>query len=157
VKENRKIRFDLSTESAITSFLAFVGQHRLTGKKPIFELVPEKRTLSQNDMAFALYTQIAEQAQDQSISDIRRECKLVHGIPILRRDDAEFAALYDKSIRGTLTYDEKLQAMEWFPVTSLMDKKQFTEYLDTILREYSSQGYALINPAEQESYLRAVR
>jgi len=154
-KSARKIRFDLSTESAITSFLAFVSQHRLSGKKPLFELVPEKRTLSQNDMAFALYTQIAGQAQDQSISDIRRECKLVHGIPILRRDDAGFANLYDKSIRGTLTYEEKLQAMEWFPVTSLMDKPQFTEYLDTIIREYSKNGYSLINPYEQES-LRAV-
>lgn len=152
----RKIQWRLGSEAAVTNFIAFVSQQRLAGKVPVFEQVPAKRSLSQNDMAFALYTQIAEQAQDQSITDIRRECKLVHGIPILRRDDAEFAALYDKSIRGTLTYPEKLKAMEWFPVTRLMGKKQFTEYLDTIISEYSKNGYALLNPNEQE-FLRAVR
>jgi len=144
----RQIRFDLSTESAMTAFMAFVGQMRLTGKRPIFELAKEKRSLDQNALAFAIYTQIAEQVQDQSISDVRRECKLVHGIPILRRDDAEFAELYDKSIKGTLSYEEKLKAMEWFPVTRLFTKAQFTEYLDTMIREYSKQGYFLAHPSE---------
>jgi len=154
-KSARKIRFDLSTESAITSFLAFVSQHRLSGKKPIFELVPEKRSLDQNSMFYALYQQIAQQAADQSVNDVRRECKLRHGVPILRAGDAEFKALYDKAILHALTYEEKLEAMDILPVTRRMSKEQGTEYIDSILREYSRQGYALINPYEQES-LRAV-
>lgn len=143
---SRKIRFDLGSDSACEVFTTFVSNMRLTGKRPIFELVPESRTLDQNALAFALYTQIAEQSQDQSISDVRRECKLVHGIPILRRDDEDFRHLYNKSILHNLTYEEKLRAMEWFPVTRLFSKKQFTEYLETLIREYGKQGYSLLMP-----------
>jgi len=142
------MRFDLSTESAITAFLDFVGQFRLTGKRPVFELVPEKRSLDQNAMFYALYSQIAAQAGDQSVKDVRRECKLTIGVPILRASDPEFKALYDKCIKDALTYEEKLASMDVLPVTRRMDKKQGTEYIDTILRDYSKQGYALINPNE---------
>lgn len=152
--ENRKMRFDLSTESAIAAFLQFVGQHRLTGKRPIFELVPETRSIDQNAMFYALYSQIATQAGDQSVNDVRRECKLRIGVPILRGSDAEFKTLYDKCIRDALTYEEKLVAMDVLPVTRRMNKQQGTEYIDTILREYSKQGYALINPNEEASLSR---
>lgn len=152
----RQIRFDLTTESAMTAFLAFVAQMRLTGKRPVFELAKEKRSLDQNSMFYALYQQIAQQSGDQSVNDVRRECKLRYGVPILRATDGEFKALYDKCIRDTLTYEEKLEAMDILPVTRRMTKEQGTEYIDTILREYSKQGYALINPYEQESLRVAV-
>lgn len=154
---SRKIRFDLMTESAMDSFHTFVSNMRLAGKRPIFELVPEKRSIDQNSMFYALYQQIAQQAGDQSIQDVRRECKLRYGVPILRAGDSEFKALYDKCIKDALTYEEKLQAMDILPVTRRMSKEQGTEYIDTILREYSSQGYALISPNEQESIMRLVR
>jgi hypothetical protein len=133
------------------AFQAFVSQMRLTGKRPIFELAKEKRSLDQNSMFYALYQQIAAQAGDQSVNDVRRECKLRHGVPILRAQDAEFCELYDKCIKETLTYEQKLKAMDILPVTRRFSKEQGTAYIDTILREYSGQGYALINPNEQES------
>jgi len=145
---SRPIRFDLSTESAMAAFQAFVAQMRLTGKRPVFVQEQEKRSLSQNDMIYALYQQIAEQAQDQSINDIRRECKLRHGAPILRGGNEQFKALYDKTMREVLTYEEKLAAMDILPVTRLMTKEQGTAYIDTIIREYSGQGYFLLHPSE---------
>lgn len=144
----RPARWDLSTDSTWNNFREFVSQMRLAGKRPVFELVPEKRSLDQNAMFYALYTQIAAQAGDQSVKDVRRECKLTIGVPILRASDPEFKLLYDKCIKDALTYEEKLAAMDVLPVTRRMDKKQGTEYIDTILRDYSKQGYALINPSE---------
>jgi len=145
----RAIKWDLSSESTVTNFLAHIGEMRLHGKRPIFQQVPEKRSLDQNSMFYALYQQIASQAGDQSVSDVRKECKLRYGVPILRVGNEKFKALYDRSIRGTLTYEEKLEAMEILPVTRLMTKEQGTEYIDTILREYSKQGFSLIHPSEQ--------
>lgn len=145
----RQQRWVLNGETVIRHFNDLVTQMRLSGKPAVVELVAAKRSLDQNAMAFALYKQIGEQCQDQSIVEIRRECKLCHGIPILRAEDEKFRAMYDKSIKHTLSYEEKLEAMEWFPVTRLMSKTQFTEYLDTIIREYSKQGYSLLHPSEE--------
>ncbi len=144
----RKIQWDLSSEAAVTNFLAFVAQLRLAGKRPLFEQVPEKRSLDQNSMIYALYEQIASQAQDQSLIDVRRECKLRHGVAILRAGNDKFKALYDRCMKGVLTYEEKLEAMDILPVTRLMTKEQGTAYIDSIIREYSRQGYSLVSPSE---------
>ena len=115
--------WDLSSEVVQQNFLAHVGQLRLAGKKPLFQQVQEKRSLSQNDMIYALYKQISEQCEDQSIREIRHECKLRFGVPILRAGNEKFKAMYDKAIKETLTYEEKLEAMEFLPVTRLMSKQ----------------------------------
>lgn len=146
----RRMRFDLGSDYGIEALRAFVANARLAGKRPVFELVPEKRSLDQNAMFYALYQQIATQSGDQSINDVRRECKLRYGVPILRASDPEFKALYDKCIKDALTYEEKLQSMDILPVTRRMSKEQGTEYIDTILREYSNQGYSLISPYERD-------
>jgi hypothetical protein len=142
------MRWDLSTETVQENFLQFVAQMRLTGKRPVFELVKEKRSLDQNSMIYALYQQIAAQAGDQTVNDVRRECKLRYGVPILRVGNEKFKTMYDKAIRDSLTYEEKLEAMDILPVTRLMTKEQGTEFIDTVLREYSKNGYALAHPSE---------
>ena len=142
--------WDLSSEVVQQNFLAHVGQLRLAGKKPLFQQVDEKRSLDQNSLIYAIYKQIAEQAEDQSLREIRHECKLRFGVPILRAGNEKFKAMYDKAIKETLTYEEKLEAMEFLPVTMLMTKPQGTEYIDTIIREYSRQGYSLLHPSEQQ-------
>lgn len=145
----RNHRWDLSADTVMDNFIGYVSQLRLAGKRPVVEFVKQSRSLDQNALAFAMYKQIGAQVEDQSISDIRRECKLVHGIPILRRDDQKFRDMYNKTILHNLVYEEKLEAMEWFPVTRLMNKTQFSEYLDTIIREYSKQGISIVMPGEQ--------
>jgi hypothetical protein len=140
--------WDLSSETVQQNFLVHVSNLRLAGKPVRVQFVPEKRSLDQNAMIYALYKQIAEQLEDQSIQDIRRECKLRHGVPILRTGDPKFKAMYDKAIRGNLNYEEKLQAMDYLPVTRLMSKEQGTEFIDVVIREYSQQGLCLLSPSE---------
>ena len=146
----RKDRFDLSTTQASRAFNQRIGEIQATGKRPIVQILDEKRTLEQNDMFHALYQQLAAQIEDQSFKEIRQECKLRHGVPIMRRDDEKFRELYDRAIKSTLSYEEKLAAMEYLPVTSLMGKKQGSEYIDEIIRLYSKHGYSLIHPSEAD-------
>ena len=144
----RQMRFDATTDSGLATLVAMRNSIVLAGKKALFQLVPEKRSLSQNAISHAIYTQIAGQLEDQSVQEVRAECKLRFGVPILRGNNEKFRAMYDKAIRETLTYEEKLAAMEFLPVTSLMDKAQFSEYLDTVIREFSKQGISIVMPGE---------
>lgn len=129
------------------NFLSFVTQMRLAGKRPIVEVLPERRSLDQNAMIYALYQQIAEQSEGEQIVDIRRECKLRYGVPIMRAGSEEFRYVYDRAIKP-LDYEFKLRAMDWLPVTSQMGKAQATEYIDTVIREYSQRGLSLVHPSE---------
>ena len=142
------MRFDVSTDRGLDIFLDIRNGLLLAGKKAVFELVPEKRSLDQNAMSFALYKEIAGQLEDQTVAEVRAECKLRFGVPILRGANERFRAMYDKAIKATLSYEEKLSAMEFLPVTRLMNKGQFSEYLDTVIREYSKQGIAITMPGE---------
>lgn len=152
MKPSRRQRWDLSSDTVVENFNAFITNMRLAGKRPLVEIVPEARSLDQNDMFYALYQQVAEQKDDESIRDVRRYCKLHFGVPILRASVPGFKSMYDKAIRDHLEYEEKLEAMDFLPVTRLMTKKQGTEYIDTIIREFSKQGYSLIHPSEAATY-----
>jgi len=139
---------DATTERGLQTLLSVRANALQSGKPFVVQVVREKRTLDQNAISHALYTQIAAQLEDQTVQEVRAECKLRFGIPLLRAGNPEFKAMYDKAIRATLDYEEKLKAMEFLPVTRLMDKTQFSEYLDTVIREYSKQGVSIIMPGE---------
>ena len=140
-------RWDLTGDTSWQNFCAIRAQAILGGKRFIAQLVDEKRSQDQNSLSHALYTQVAAQLDDQSVADVRAQCKLEHGVPILRAGDDKFRESYDKIVRPH-DYETKLEFMAWFPVTSLMGKKQFTEYLDTVIRHYSQQGVSILMPGE---------
>ena len=93
----------------------------------------------QNDLIYMLYADIERYTEGEGIVDIRRRCKLHYGVPILRAHDEEFRKVYDKSVKP-LPYEDKLEIMDFLPVTSRMKKPQATEYIETIMREYSQRG-----------------
>ena len=143
-------RWSLSNETMRANFDSYVSQMVLAGKKPVVEFISEKRSLDQNGMIQALYRQIAAQVDDESVIDVTRRCKLNYGVPLLRANDEQFRAMYDKAIRKNLTYEEKIDAMDILPVTSRMDTPTATEYIDTVIREHSSRGLCLTHPSESE-------
>ena len=67
---------------------------------------------------------------------VHNECKLRFGVPILRAEDAEFRAFYDRAIKHALTYEQKVEAMRFLPVTSLMTPAQMKRYLDDMQASY---------------------
>lgn len=103
------------------------------------------RSLNQNDISHAWYQQMArEDRQDDELGH-KSYCKLHHGVPILRAEDAEFRAFYDGALKG-LSYEQKREAMKYMPVTSLMTKPQLSKYLDEVQKDYARRGIFLQFP-----------
>lgn len=103
------------------------------------------RSLPQNSITHAWYTQIARECQDATETDWKCHCKLHYGVPILRTEDAEFCASYDAVIKP-LAYENKLIAMRCWPVTSLMTKDQLSQYAIAMRADFAKQGVRLEFP-----------
>ena len=106
--------------------------------------IKDKRTLDQNALLYKWYDQI-DTIKQEGIGKARQYCKLEIGVPILRGESPEFCEQYDSLIKNRFAYDEKLKLMDWFPITSLMSKPQFSRYLDEMQKRYAEQGIILTN------------
>jgi len=114
------------------------------GNRNSFEVkIPVRgRSLPQNSLWAVWYNQIGKEL-GQTPAEIKAECKLIYGVPILRAEDEEFRELYDRAIKP-LDYDTKLQLMnERFKVTSLFSKHQGIVYQETLQREYAKMNIIL--------------
>lgn len=100
------------------------------------------RSGRQNDFSHAWYEQLGRELPEDDAAGWKGYCKLHHGVPILRAEDAEFRAFYDGALKG-LTYEQKREAMKFVPVTSLMTKAQLTKYLDAVQSDFASRGVYL--------------
>lgn len=94
------------------------------------------RTLPQNSLIYGLYGQISREGGQESIPEVRRRLKLHHGVPILRAEDPEFREAYDAVLKP-LTYEQKLKAMDFWPVTSRMNTSQLSQYVASIEKEHN--------------------
>ena len=105
------------------------------------------RSTAQNRLAQRWFTDIATQLGDQTHEDVRAECKLRFGVPILRAENEAFKVSYDRVIKA-LTYEQKLEAVKAFdlPVTRLMTVKQMTAFMDEMQRHWIGQGVRLTDP-----------
>jgi hypothetical protein len=105
------------------------------------------RAAAQNRLAHRWFADIAGQLGDQTTEEVRAECKLRFGVPILCADGEAFAASYQRTLGG-LSHEHKLDAIMAFdmPVTRLMTVKQMTAFLDQVQREFTRQGVRLTDP-----------
>lgn len=106
------------------------------------EIKPKGRTLSQNAFSHAWYAEIALAFPEDDELGWKCYCKLHHGVPILRAEDEEFRAAYDSAIKS-LTYEQKLMVMRYYPVTSLMNVSQLTKYADAVRDDFAARGVYL--------------
>lgn len=108
------------------------------------------RSLDQNALWAAMYERISVTQGDGTADDIaqvKSYCKLMIGVPILRRDDEQFEKGWRRYFANR-SFEEQLYLMggnalfgpDGFPVTRLFDTKQGAEYTDAIPRHYSSNG-----------------
>ena len=105
------------------------------------------RSSAQNRLAQRWFADIATQLGDQTHEDVRAECKLTIGVPILLAENEAFRVSYDRTMKG-LPYEEKLAAIKAFdlPVTRLMTVKQMTDFMAEMQRKWSAQGICLTDP-----------
>lgn len=129
--------------------LRFIEQHELPFTVSISK--GGKRSLRQNSLQRLWLNEIAEQLQGQTAEEWRGFSKLHFGVPILRAEDEEFCAVYDKVIRP-LPYEQKLLLMQVpidLPVTSRMNVHQKHRYLEAMQKYFAEQGVVLSDPALQ--------
>lgn len=107
------------------------------------------RSLSQSALSHVWYEQISRELREDTPLGIKCFCKLHYGVPIMRAEDEEFRTLYDSVIKP-LSYEKKLEAMKVWPVTSLMNKDQLSQYLTAMQAGYAGRVW-LEFPTEQEA------
>jgi hypothetical protein len=108
------------------------------------------RTVEQNRLQRMWCKEVAEQLGDRTAEEVRGECKLTMGVPILRSENEAFCAKYDELIRH-LPYETKLAYMMMpldFPVTRLMTTGQKTRYLDHMFHHFRQMGLELTEPPQ---------
>lgn len=103
-----------------------------------------KRSTQQNRTAAMWYGQIAQEFGDTQAA-VKALCKLRFGLPILERDNPAWVEKW-QGFYAPLPYPAKLVLFEAIPVTSVFTTRQMAEYMDTMQREYRSQGIQLIDP-----------
>lgn len=131
------------------AFQAMVGdlreEYRIHRWVKVKSTIGKNRSLNQNDISHVWYAQMAREDRQNDEQGHRRYCKLHHGVPILRAEDSEFRKGYD-SILMPLAYELKLEAMDFMPVTSRMNKAQMTKYLDAVRNDYRRRNIFLEFP-----------
>ena len=100
--------------------------------------VGKDRSIDQNSISHAWYQQIANELREETALGIKNYCKLHYGVPILRAENEEFRIQYDTVLKP-LSYEKKLMAMNFLPVTSLMTKDQLSQYLDAMQSGYAGR------------------
>ncbi len=113
----------------------------------------ESRSLKQNRLSFMWYKIRGVLTGHGEIHE-RQLCKLRYGCPVMRRVDddgyyvhPEFDGFCRLSI-DRLPYEHQMAAMDFVPVTRLMNVKEFAEYLTTIDDESALQGMVLPRPED---------
>lgn len=116
------------------------------------------RSSEQNRLQMQWVKEIAEQRGDMAPEDVRAECKLQFGVPILRHESEAFREAYDRLIKP-MPYPTKLALMREpfdFAVTRLMTTKQIAAYLDAIHAHFTALGIILTDPEEMRLGARRV-
>ncbi len=132
-------RYHLHNLEQLQNFTEEIKRQWIAGKKPTVQFLGEARTTDQNGMLYELYREIAQQKGDETEVEIKRYVKLHLGVPILRAADSQFREDYDLVIKP-LDYERKLIAMDWWPVTSKMNKEQFARLIDQTIIHFQQQG-----------------
>jgi len=137
-----------------TALQSCIGELReLFKTRKYFSLKPKfgkGRSGDQNAISHAWYAQVARELREDDERGVKRFCKLHFGVPILRAEDDEFREAYDGTIRGALSYPQKLVAMDMLPVTSRMTTIQLSKYMQDVQDHYAKHGVALVFPGPVE-------
>ena len=90
-----------------------------------------------NALSHVWYKQISDERGEMTPSEVKSFCKLHFGVPILRRDNEEFAEKYDNYIKP-LPYPHKLSIISMVDITSEMTNPQMKEYMEEVKAHFET-------------------
>jgi len=141
------IKLIVNSAPSLTECITKISGMFVAHKHLTISIRPGKdRSLAQNNLSFEMYKRVASVLDGESIDEVRADCKLMLGVPILERDVEGYAAEFKKLI-GNFTYEGQIYLMGankvfgkyGYPVTSLFGTKQFNEYIEKIADHYAPQ------------------
>lgn len=141
-------RWTLSDEFQLNKFVEWVKHRWIEGRPPTLQVMGPTRSGAQNSLIYAMYGDISRQLGDTTVLEVRRQCKLYYGVPILRASDPDFCDYYDRLIKKRFNIPEKLELMDHLDVTSDFTKEQAGQYIDHIIEAYRARGIRLANPTQ---------
>ena len=105
------------------------------------------RAEAQNSLSHRWYADIARQLGDVTHADVRADCKVTFGVPILSAENDAFRQGWQSTF-APLGYEAVRAAVKALdvPVTRLMTVKQMTAYLDAMSAHWRSAGLFLTDP-----------
>lgn len=136
------------------SLQTFIGELRAKWNKHKFLRVTVRtgkaRSLDQNAISHTWYEQIERELREDDKLGVKCFCKPHFGVPILRAASEEFREFYNAAFLHTLTYEQKITAMKFIPVTSLMETDQLSQYLVAMQDHFRGRGVMLEFPPEDQ-------
>lgn len=136
----------INSDNALQSCIGDLREsYRLHKFVKVSAKIGKARSLDQNAISHAWYEQLARELREDDAIGWKCHAKLHYGVPILRAEDEEFRTTYDLVIKR-LTYEQKLEAMKCWPVTSIMTKPQLGKYLEAMQQGFAQQGVYLTFP-----------
>ena len=96
------------------------------------------RSLSQNALEHTWFNQIANELREQTAAQVKAECKLNYGVPILRAENEEFRVFSNMALRH-LTHEQRLVAINFIPISSIMTVDQLSQFLKAIQSAYEGR------------------
>jgi len=138
------INSDMSLQIVLGDIRQAFGIHRYV---KVSYTTGKARSLDQNALSHSWYLQLSRELREDDALGHKCYCKLHHGVPILRAEDEEFRVFYDNAIKG-LTYEQKVAAMKFLPVTSIMTKPQLSKYLEAMREDFYTRGVNLEFPQD---------
>ena len=135
----------LRSPDDIPRLAAFLGERE---KYPITVTITQgaSRRAAQNRLSHMWYAEIAAQLGDTDREEVRADCKVTFGVPIMRLAP-DFCDAWDASI-GALPYAGQRSAVKNMdvPITRIMTVAQMGEYLDRMQRHWTERGFLLTDP-----------
>ena len=107
----------------------------------------DARRDTQNRLAQRWFTDVSRQLGDITHEEVRADCKVTFGVPILCAENDAFRMNWQATF-GALDYEAMREAVRVMdvPVTRLMTTKQMSEFMDAMVRFYLPRGVRLTDP-----------
>ena len=106
----------------------------------------KKRSLAQNRLIYLHFSQIAEQ-MFETPTETRARLKLLYGVPILLAENKTFAERW-LGVTENLSHEQKLQAIQLIPITSIMTVKQLSKFIEAYMTDHELSGIVLAHPED---------
>ena len=97
--------------------------------------IGKARTLPLNATTHVWYNQVAIEEGEYTPEEVKCLCKFHFGLPIIRATDEELN-IFCCEVIDQMTYENKIKAMKFLPVTSRMTTKQIISYMEHVQAHY---------------------